>query len=73
MTSLEAFNEGLAMGRMSSLNRLMIKILTHNYSVDNIISEIDTMRDELNGSLSEQYAKDATADHNTSEQFNEQV
>ena len=69
MTSLEAFNEGLAMGKMSSLNRLMIKILVHDYTVDNIKSEIDTMRDELNVLTSEQYAKDATADHNTSEQF----
>ncbi len=69
MTAIEAFRQGIENGKMYSLNELMIKILTHGYSVDNIISEIDTMRDELNGSLSEQYAKDATADHNTSEQF----
>ena len=53
MTNTEALKEGVKIGKINSLNELMIKILTHNYSVDNIISEIDTMRDELNGENNE--------------------
>ena len=49
MTALESFNEGMVMGKMSALNELMIKILAHGYSVDNIKSEINTMRNELLG------------------------
>jgi len=62
MTTLEALNEGKAIGKMSALNELMLKILTHGYSVDNIKSEIDTMRDELKEMTPEKYEAEAKAD-----------
>ena len=70
MTTVEAHNGGVKFGKVMALNELMLKIIAHNYSVDNIKSEIDTMRDELKQAMtSEQYDADAKADHKTSGQF----
>ena len=69
LNPVEAYKLGITDGKVLALTELMIKILAHGYSVDNIKSEIDSMRDELKEMTAEHYDADAKADHKTSEQF----
>jgi hypothetical protein len=58
-TPAEAFDMGLKAGQSKSLRRLILEIIDHDYSVNEVKGAIDNILEELEGMTPEQYEAEA--------------